>query len=686
MEWWRSRGHLLQLLAVAICCCTAAKGCQEKERSAVLRLREELYKPGKVNSSEWPSWVGTDCCQWDGISCGQDSPRRVIGVSLSNRRTRKEGWIVDGSIFPALEKLQLLELSGNQIIGWSQAEGMTSLRDLRRVNLGENKMSNDGVSWISRLPLLAEVDLSYNEISSFSAVKGLCGSKTLTAMRLNANKIAGIIDPCIVAMPKLEELNLGNNLLSGEIPSFSKVTSIKLILLSGNRLSGTFFFSSLAALRNLTGVSLSFNPDLEVETERPAWTPSFQLAGLDMAGCVVNRRSGYVLPSFLSSQKNLEVLDLRRTSIKGNLPSWIFDNVGGTLLLGGNRLTGRFPRLSAGPERRVSLIDLSENSISGPLPDNMRSLLPNLYQLNISRNAIKGNLDSFAQPSYLGVLDASYNEIEGEIPAGLAANGSRISHLNLGNNKLRGSMLPRGSSMMNLRYLILENNLFTGGISTDLSNSPGLIILNIRRNQLTGPLPTQFFNLPELAVVLLGGNKLHGGIPSSFCSMKGLRILDLSGNFFSGYVPKCLNEVPSWRIASKALLDRSFYFLERVAIEFRTKGKLAVFEGDDLSSFTGVDLSRNQIGGVVPDQLGDLAALKSLNISHNQIGGVVPASFQGLGSIESLDLSHNKITGKIPPQMARLRQLTVFCIAFNKIVGDIPPQSRVASVLGRGCF
>ncbi|CAA7406249.1 unnamed protein product [Spirodela intermedia] len=690
MGKWQLNGLSLLVGWVVWCCVgwpSGVQGCLKQEREALLRLRDGLYSPGPVNSSEWPSWVGQDCCLWDGVSCQSDPPRRVIGVSLSNRRRDGlGGWAVDGSLFVPLEKLQSLHMKGNHISGWSRPEGMSGLRDIQSVDLSENELTDEGVSWIFRLPSVGEVQLSFNKLRSSSLIKGFCTMKSLTSLHLEVNKIEGTIDPCIAAMPAMEEIYLQSNHLTGEIPSFQNASSIKVISLGGNRLAGVFFFSSIAGLRNLTGVDLSANPGLEVETESPPWVPSFQLNGLLLGGCALNRRSGRVLPTFLSTQKNLQVLDLSRTSIRGELPAWLFDNAGEYLYLGGNKFTGPIPKLAGGTERRLSLLDLSENSIRGPLPENMSSLLPQLYHVNFSRNAFRGSMDSFAQLRYVGVLDVSYNQLAGEIPAGLTANGSRIRHLNLGHNKLGGSILPRGSSMRNLKYLILEDNLLTGGISPELSGSPELIILNLRRNQLSGTIPKESFALSQPPVVLLGENKFRGRIPDVFCRMEGLRILDLSANSLSGAVPGCLSHVASWRNASKALLDQNYYFSERVAVEFRTKGKLRVFENDDLSWFTGVDLSMNQLAGAIPAEIGTLAALRSLNISRNHINGEIPVSFQGLEMIESLDLSHNQLTGRIPHQMARLRHLSVFCVAFNKLRGDIPLRSRFSSAIGRGCF
>uniref|UniRef100_A0A1D1Z9E0 LRR receptor-like serine/threonine-protein kinase ERECTA n=1 Tax=Anthurium amnicola TaxID=1678845 RepID=A0A1D1Z9E0_9ARAE len=678
------------LLLLCVLCSTLwwsgrVEGCTEQERRALLQLRDSFYYPASPNLSEWSSWVGNDCCRWEGVSCQSDPPHRVVNIYLNSKR--KEGlggWAVNGSLFVPFEELQGLQLESNQISGWLEPKGMLGLKNLRSVDFSENLLTDESVSWMFSLPSLADVDLSYNKLRSSSILKGFCALKNLTSLNLDQNMIEGTIDPCISTMTALQDLILQRNRFSGQIPPLGKMSSLRNILLANNRLSGVLYFSSLAELTNFNGISVGGNPRLEIETEHPSWAPSFQLGGLILSGCTLNRRSGGRIPSFLSTQKNMFTLALSRTGIQGEIPPWMFDNVQEYLLLDGNRLSGHLPQLHGNRTRGLSLLDLSENNLTGPMPQNMSSLLPELYHLNLSRNAFHGDMASFGQLGYLGVLDLSHNHLTGEIPIGLTGNGSEISHLKLSHNYLEGSMLPQGSNMKLLKYLILENNSFSGGISPDLSNSPNLIILNVRGNHLSGAIPGELFALPDLAAVLLARNRFQGPIPSQFCRMQGLRMLDLSANSFSGAIPGCLSNVTSWRKSSKALINQNFYFREWVSVEFWSKGKLQTLEDEELSWFTGIDLSMNQLSGAIPVEVGAMAALRSLSLSRNHVSGAIPASFQALERMQSLDLSYNRLSGIIPPEIAPLRNLSYFCVAYNTLSGVIPFGHD--SKFSRRCF
>ncbi|MQM05579.1 hypothetical protein Taro_038389 [Colocasia esculenta] len=370
----------LLLLACVLCGCLAAQGCLEKERTALLQLRDSFYHPRPANLSEWPTWVGEDCCQWAGASCQDEAPRRVVFVSIAfARKPELGGMVVNGSLFAALEELQELRLSNNQISRWIEPKGMLGLKKLTSVNLEENLLTEESVSWLFNLPSLTAVYLSSNRLKSSSTLKAFCGLKDLSSLHLSFNTMEGTIDPCVSNMRSLQVLFLQGNRLTGEIPSLSKLSSLRTLNLGQNRLSGVFYFSSLANLANLTGVSLVDNDKLEVETEHPAWAPSFQLeGGLLLSGCSLNRRSGRRIPSFLSTQKNMFLLALSRTSIQGTIPAWMLDNVANTLVLDGNSLSGPFPQLEGNRTRGLSLLDLSKNKIHGPMPQNMKSMLPEL--------------------------------------------------------------------------------------------------------------------------------------------------------------------------------------------------------------------------------------------------------------------------------------------------------------------
>jgi hypothetical protein len=86
----------------------------------------------------------------------------------------------------------------------------------------------------------------------------------------------------------------------------------------------------------------------------------------------------------------------------------------------------------------------------------------------------------------------------------------------------------------------------------------------------------------------------------------------------------------------------------------------------------GLDLSSNELSGVIPAELGDLFKLRALNLSHNFLSSHIPDSFSKLQDIESLDLSYNMLQGSIPHQLTNLTSLAIFNVSYNNLSGIIP--------------
>ncbi|KAI5017227.1 hypothetical protein ZWY2020_037605 [Hordeum vulgare] len=61
-----------------------------------------------------------------------------------------------------------------------------------------------------------------------------------------------------------------------------------------------------------------------------------------------------------------------------------------------------------------------------------------------------------------------------------------------------------------------------------------------------------------------------------------------------------------------------------------------------------LDVSHNNLSGVLPQQLGKLEMLEFLNLSHNQFSGSIPSSFASMVSLSTLDVSYNDLEGPVP--------------------------------------
>ena len=66
-----------------------------------------------------------------------------------------------------------------------------------------------------------------------------------------------------------------------------------------------------------------------------------------------------------------------------------------------------------------------------------------------------------------------------------------------------------------------------------------------------------------------------------------------------------------------------------------------------------MDLSRNQLEGPIPEELGALGELKRLNLESNGLTGTIPSELDQL-SLFNVFLSGNAFTGCIPANLARV--------------------------------
>ena len=107
---------------------------------------------------------------------------------------------------------------------------------------------------------------------------------------------------------------------------------------------------------------------------------------------------------------------------------------------------------------------------------------------------------------------------------------------------------------------------------------------------------------------------------------------------------------------------------------------------NDGGRVTKLELSENDMLGLLPDELGQLAYLDSLNVSHNNIshnnmGGPIPLELGQLERLEYLNLENTRLTGPIPPELGKLERLEYLNLGSNDLTGPIPPElGQMASV------
>ena len=103
---------------------------------------------------------------------------------------------------------------------------------------------------------------------------------------------------------------------------------------------------------------------------------------------------------------------------------------------------------------------------------------------------------------------------------------------------------------------------------------------------------------------------------------------------------------------------------------------------NDLSTWYGVsmrdgdvvalDLSFNDLSGILPSAFYDLSALEELYLGDNYLEGTVSEDIAQLQNLVVLDLQFNRLHGPIPKALGQLQNLEIVILVLNNLEGPIP--------------
>ncbi|KAL5981570.1 hypothetical protein ACLOJK_015632 [Asimina triloba] len=223
-----------------------------------------------------------------------------------------------------------------------------------------------------------------------------------------------------------------------------------------------------------------------------------------------------------------------------------------------------------------------------------------------------------------------------------------------------------------------------------------LQFLNISFNQFfPSPIPSAIGKLTNLTHLTLSSSKFYGKIPPEMSSLSRLVRLDLSLN---GYDDDYSNFIPL-ELESIGALIRNMSSLSGLGLDYvnmSTEGNqwsqaissvlpnlrfLSMYHCSlsgtihpswltNLSTLSHLDLSDNNLHGIIPSSLFTLPSLQSLRLWGNQLCGQL-SEFHNLSSsvLEIIDLSENQLQGKIPRSIFQLRKLNLLELSYNNFSG-----------------
>ncbi|XP_061996713.1 receptor-like protein EIX2 isoform X3 [Rosa rugosa] len=211
-----------------------------------------------------------------------------------------------------------------------------------------------------------------------------------------------------------------------------------------------------------------------------------------------------------------------------------------------------------------------------------------------------------------------------------------------------------------------------------LENCTLLLLVDLGFNNLSGKIQAWIgSSLQKLWVLQLRSNHFSGSIPSSICSLPLIRVLDLSQNNISGVLPHCLNNLTAFSSVSQEVDDFPFPFSDHdFVLQLIWKGAETEY-GKNFRYLRSIDISSNNLTGVIPENITYMLGLRSLNLSRNNLTGVIPGKFGQLEVLEVLDLSRNHLSGSIPDSFRNLHSIAVLNLSINNLSGRIPSSTQL---------
>jgi Leucine-rich repeat (LRR) protein/predicted Ser/Thr protein kinase len=465
-----------------------------------------------------------------------------------------------GSIPPAignLSSLTTLNLGTNNLTGIIPSD-FGRLQNLKELDLTINQLSGTFPPSIYNISSLVSLALASNEL--WGEIPGDIGIKLPNLLVFNfcINKFTGRIPWSLHNLTNIQVIRMAHNLLEGTVPpGLGNLPLLQMYNIYNNIFSSgeyglNFIITSLTNSTRLNFLAIDGN-HLEGVIPESIGNLSKVLSKLYMGQ---NRIHGNI-PASIGRLSGLALLNLSDNSISGEIPPEIISPEIGQLeelqMLGlaRNRISGNIPN-SLGNLIKLNHIDLAGNSLVGKIPITFGNF-SNLLSMDLSKNNLNGSIpkEILSLPSLSTLLNLSNNFLSGPLPPEITLQS--VVTIDLSNNHLSGDIPSSIRYCKSLGELFMARNILSGPIPNIIGELKGLDALDLSSNQLSGSIPTELQNLQALQSLNLSFNNLEGVVPNVGV-FRNLSKVHLEGNPKLCLHLACINSRGHGRIVAKVAL------------------------------------------------------------------------------------------------------------------------------------
>lgn len=599
-----------------------------------------------------------------------------------------------------LEKLNNLNLAGNQITFLHNDDFRNIARTLKYLDLSENALLHIQNDAFRNMVSLEVLNLGFNSITSIDDITFQGGLNNLKHIILMGNQIQQIPLNALANLKNIKIVNLNENFISsisegreirnriyldelhleynliGELTaeSFRLFHQVNRIYLRGNPITTV---NDTFSTTNATDIYLS-HCAISVVTKNAFASVTHSLQVLDLS--YNNLKEFPALPL-----TRLNKLSLAGNEIKEILPSdfMYYGNSLKHLDIAGSKMNGLSQEsMNHLPNLREFIFNKKHSTINA---DYLRNIGPSMEKLSIVKCSVKVIENAaFHKLSSLKILDLSHNliskignttfrDIRHSLEKLILHNALKISifpnrplnylakleYLDASSNPI--TFLPEDAlaSFHNLKYLNLDYNELKDldlNFVNDLQN-PNLEHLKIAFNKINTLKSHAFRNLQNLIYLQLNDNLIEHIKKSAFLDLDSLMVIRLEGNLIKSIDNEAFQNLPNIQIINLAY--NKLYSLNLEA--FNQVGRLSTLR---------IDVDHNNIQNLTGNYTAGHSSsnIKNINFSHNNISYIESNYFDPVRlSVTNLDLSNNRISNLTSYAFANMAHLQTLNLSFNKI-------------------